>query len=263
MRTMLGVVVVALVGCGHPTTPTTPTIPVVPASPAPTTWLATGQSNMEALTTPPLLASVRVEVRQFGVINADIPAWTPLMTAGPFSAVGGAFAADLADRLQRTVRLIAATRGGTPLAGWEPGGSVRDNLLGRLVGESINGVVFWQGESDALTYDAPTITSYGARLDAVIADWRVTFAQPTLPVVLVGLQRYCNNWPSDGTPQPTCTEPVEWTAIREAQRQVSLRVPHVAFIDASALTTGALHPTDAYAAIGRALAAKAVEIVRP
>jgi hypothetical protein len=246
-------------GCGS-----SAPILTAPSAPAavttPDTWLATGQSNMEALAPAPLVPSSRVEVQQFGFLGADLAAWTPLDSAGPFSAVAGAFAADLADHTGRAVRVIAATKGGTPLSGWEAGGVVREYLIARVRSETIRGVILWQGESDALTYDPAVVESYGRRLEAVIADWRAQFG-PTLPVILVGLQRYCSNWPANGTALATCAEPQEWSAIREAQRQVAASGQRILFVDVSAMTTGDLHPSSAYAAVARALAERAAAVV--
>ncbi len=88
-------------------------------------------------------------------------------------------------------------------------------MLHPLVPYALNGVVWYQGESnigDGAIYEQ--------MLTQLIGTWRNQWQRADLPVVVVQLANFME--PSD-KPQDT-----GWSHVREAQRQVTLKVPHTA-----------------------------------
>jgi hypothetical protein len=158
--------------------------------PAAEVWLAIGQSNMEVLADAVPRGAEQVEVQQFGHDRQfDILAWTPLERAGKFSAVAGEFAVTLSRLRRRPLRIIAAAVGGTPLSCWERGGDCYEDQLGRLRAASvpIDGVIWWQGETEAIIQDPAVIATYGTRLGRFFQLLRSDFHAPRMPIVMVGL----------------------------------------------------------------------------
>jgi hypothetical protein len=222
-------------------------------------WLAIGQSNMEVFADKVPRGADHVEVQQFGHDpQFNIPLWTSLKRAGKFSAVAGEFAATLSRLRRRPVRVIAAAVGGTDLSCWERGGDCYKNQLGRLRAASVPivGVIWWQGETEAITQDPAVIATYATRLRCFFQLLRSDFHAPGMPVVLVGLQRYCGER-SEGGSAVMCDEPPDWRAIRAAQHAVAANLPRVALVDVSDFTSGDLHPIAQYPLIGRLLAEQA------
>jgi hypothetical protein len=225
-------------------------------------WLAIGQSNMEVFADRVPPDADRVEVQQFGHDpQFDIPVWTSLTGAGKFSAVAGQFAATLSRLQRRPVRIVAAAVGGTPLSCWEPGGDCYSDQLGRLraANAPIVGVIWWQGETEAIVQDPADITTYETRLRSFFQLLRSDFQAPRMPIVMVGLQRYCEDM-SNGGSAARCDEPSDWQRIRAAQHAVAATLPQVAIVDVSGFTSGDLHPTAQYSVIGRLLAEQAVRL---
>jgi carbohydrate esterase-like sialic acid-specific acetylesterase len=222
-------------------------------------WLAIGQSNMEVLADTVPQGADHVEVQQFGHDpQFDITVWTSLTRAGKFSAVAGEFAATLSRLRRRPVRIIAAAVGGTDLSCWERGGDCYENQLGRLRAASVPivGVIWWQGETEAIIQDSAVIATYGTRLGRFFQLLRSDFHAPRMPVVMVGLQRYCEERP-ERAPAARCDEPADWQTVRAAQQAVAANVPRVELVDVSGFTSGDLHPIAQYPLIGRMLAERA------
>lgn len=224
-------------------------------------WLASGQSNMEVFADRVPRGADQVEVQQFGHDpQFDIPDWTSLNRAGRFSAVAGSFAVTLSTLRRRPVRIIAATVGGSDLSCWERGGDCYENQLGRVRAARvpIAGVIWWQGETEAIVQDAAVIATYGARLGSFFQLLRSDFSAPRMPIVVVGLQRYCGEG-SEGGSAAKCDEPSDWPTIRAAQQAVAANLTRVALVDVSGFTSGDLHPIAQYPVIGRLLAEQAVK----
>jgi hypothetical protein len=244
-----------LVGCAS----SRPTARLLDARLDAEVWLAMGQSNMEVLTDRTPRGAEHVEVQQFGHDpRFDIPMWTPLKRAGQFSAVAGEFAATLSRLRRRPVRVIAAAVGGSDLACWERGGDCYEDQLGRARAASVPivGVIWWQGETEAIIQDSAVIATYARRLECFFQMLRSDFNAPEMPVVVVGLQRYCEEMPKAGS-AARCDEPPDWQRIRDAQHAVAASLPRVALLDVSDLTSGDLHPIPQYPLIGRLLAEQA------
>jgi len=222
-------------------------------------WLAAGQSNMEVFADRPPRGAEHVEVQQFGHDpRFNIPVWTSLKRAGQFSAVAGEFAATLSRLRRRPVRIIAAAVGGSDLACWERGGDCYEDQLGRLRAAHVRivGVIWWQGETEAIIQDPAPISTYAKRLGCFFQLLRSDFHAPEMPVVVVGLQRYCEEM-SEGGSATACDEPSDWQRIRVAQHAVAANLPRVAIVDVSGFTSGDLHPIAQYPLIGRLLAERA------
>jgi len=80
-----------------------------------------------------------------------------------------------------------------------------------------------------------------------------------MPVVVVGLQRYCEEMSEGGT-ATACDEPSDWQRIRVAQQAVAANLPRVALVDVSGFTPGDLHPIRQYPVIARLLAERAAKL---
>jgi hypothetical protein len=225
-------------------------------------WLAAGQSNMEVFADRPPRGAEHVEVQQFGHDpRFNIPVWTSLKRAGKFSAVAGEFAATLSRLRRRPVRIIAAAVGGSDLACWERGGDCYEDQLGRVRAAHVRiaGVIWWQGETEAIIQDPAPISTYATRLGSFFQLLRSDFHAPDMPVVVVGLQRYCGEMSEGGT-ATACDEPSDWQRIRVAQQAVAANLPRVALVDVSGFTPGDLHPIRQYPVIARLLAERAAKL---
>jgi Carbohydrate esterase, sialic acid-specific acetylesterase len=228
-------------------------------------WLALGQSNMEVFADRAPRGADHIEVQQFGHDpRFNIPEWTPLKRAGKFSAVAGEFAATLWRLRRRPVRIIAAAVGGSDLSCWERGGDCYEDQLGRVRAASVPvvGVIWWQGETEAIIQDPAPIATYAMRLGCFFQTLRSDFNAPGMPVVVVGLQRYCEEMSEWGTGRSSgsCDEPSEWQTIRAAQHSVAAALPRVAVVDVGGFTSGDLHPIPQYPLIGRLLAEQAARL---
>src|SRR4029453_664798 len=169
-----------LVGC----VPTRPTARQLDVRLEGEIWLAAGQTNMEVFADRPPRGADHVEVQQFGHDpRFNIPVWTSLKHAGQFSAVAGEFAATLSRLRRGPVRVIAAAVGGTDLSCWERGGDCYEDQLGRLRAASlpIVGVIWWQGETEAITQDPAVIGTYAMRLGSFFQLLRSDFRAPEMP----------------------------------------------------------------------------------
>lgn len=133
---------------------------------------------------------------------------------------GLTFAKHLIQDLNRPLGLIYCGVGGSPIRSWRPGndGSNYDSMIRRLrmVGGHIKGLIWYQGESDAMT-DAGE-EGYEAALLQMIDTLRKDLNQPDLPVLCVQLARFVWNYPShDRT----------FEKIREIQRRLPSLRSHV------------------------------------
>jgi len=115
---------------------------------------------------------------------------------------------------------------------------------GRATGHAIKGVLWYQGESNAIRME--DVVEYGPLMKLLVADWRARWAQPDLPFYWVQL--------------PAIDEPARrfWPEFREAQRKLTEEIPHSGM--AVALDLGApkdVHPRNKLA-VGERLAALAL-----
>ena len=140
---------------------------------------------------------------------------TPLGGVGP----GLFFAKHLLKRIDGTIGLVFCGRGG-PINLWDTGPRQpgKESLYWTLLdkvragGGNVRGVVWWQGESDALTIGAEDVYE-GAFLNVVDAI-RSGIGNPDLPFIYVQIGRFVH---------PYNSHAAGFERIREIQRQVALK----------------------------------------
>jgi sialate O-acetylesterase len=124
------------------------------------------------------------------------------------------------------VGLVACAHGGTSMAQWNPalkeqgGGSLYGSMLRqvKLAGGKVKGVIWYQGESDAL--GAPeTARSYHRVFTDFIASVRSDFGQPELPFYFVQIGRFIVG-----------ADPKRWNTVQEAERLIPEHVPNTAVV---------------------------------
>lgn len=140
------------------------------------------------------------------------------------AGVGLPFATMMAQQTGVPVGLIACAHGGTSLAQWSPekkgegGNSLYGSMLRqlKLAGDRFAGVLWYQGESDAMGGAAD---AYAKNFTAFINAVRDDVHQPDLPFYFVQIGRFIN--PSD---------PKGWNTVQETQRRIPDRVPNTAVV---------------------------------
>jgi sialate O-acetylesterase len=109
--------------------------------------------------------------------------------------------------------LICTAHGGTSMQQWSPSGkrlggkSLYASMLMsvRATGQPVAGLLWYQGESDANTADAP---KYTRRMKKLVATSRHDLRQPKLPWMIVQIARhFCEGVDSSG-----------WNSVRDQQR---------------------------------------------
>lgn len=100
-------------------------------------------------------------------------------------------------------------------------GAFYNAMIAPLTPFTIRGVIWFQGESNALREDVTT-ARYAQLLSAMIDDWRVRWAQGDFPFLIVGLTNFQpkKNHFKNGFP-----------LVREAQRQTALKLNNVGFVN--------------------------------
>jgi sialate O-acetylesterase len=140
------------------------------------------------------------------------------------AGLGLPFGVIMAETTKVPVGLIACAHGGTSMSQWDPakkaegGNSLYGSMLRqvRLAGGKVRGVLWYQGESDAMNGAAK---EYPKVFADFIGSVRNDLGQPDLPFYLVQIGRFVVN-----------RDPKEWNAVQEAQRQIPNRVPNTATI---------------------------------
>lgn len=214
-----------------------------------TVWLAAGQSNIEIEDS---FAEVEgpVDVLTYSGFKGPehmIHEWMPIYEAPGFSAVGGSFALELADILDEPVHVLAVAESSTPISCWLVTGECFDKNVRQFVGQRFDGVIWWQGETEAMQLFDLLPDGYGEQLRSLVAQWREYFGDPDLPFLIVELQHYQES--------PETSEPSSWEIVRAAQYRIAEKVPNVFLVGSVDLTPeGCLHPTHVYQRIGSRLA---------
>ena len=137
------------------------------------------------------------------------------------------FARLLRRELGCPIGLIPAALGGSPLEAWDPrhasGGPLAANLAGMAAraGGRVKGIVWYQGESDA---EPGRAEGYLKRFLAAAAAWREALGRPRLPILTAQLGRYYSRSPGG--------EDLEWSQVREAQRQAARLDPDITVVPA-------------------------------
>jgi sialate O-acetylesterase len=126
--------------------------------------------------------------------------------------------------LHRIERLHVATEGEQPLrplppykldSAWTPA-ALYNGMIAPVGEYGIRGALWYQGESNAVRHQ-----EYAQLLAAMIGAWREQFGVGDCPFYIVGLANFRNPTHDPNTPS-------DWAHLREAQRQVSLKVPNTA-----------------------------------
>ncbi len=98
----------------------------------------------------------------------------------------------------------------------QPPSGLYNGMIAPLIPVAIRGVVWYQGESNALQ-----AYQYRKLLPALIEGWRSTWRSPDLPFLIVQLP---NHGPAVSVPQQSA-----WAELREAQ-MMAARLPHTALV---------------------------------
>jgi sialate O-acetylesterase len=140
------------------------------------------------------------------------------------AGLGLPFATMMVQQTNVPVGLIACAHGGTSLAQWSPekknegGNSLYGSMLRqlKLAGERFTGVLWYQGESDAMSGAGD---AYHKNFTAFINAVRDDLRQPDLPFYFVQIGRFING-----------ADPKGWNTVQDAQRRIPERVPNTAVI---------------------------------
>ncbi len=177
------------------------------------------------------------------------------------AGLGLPFGIALADALGTPIGLIPAAHGGTSLDQWSPslkplgGRSLYGAMLERIrrAGGRLRGILWYQGESDAISIDLAR--TYAARLDAWIAAARADTGMADLPFIAVQIGRVVEPpdrqgvWPG-------------WNLVQEALRTLPHRIPRTAVTSAIDLPLVDLIHIDTHGLVrlGRRLAKLALKL---
>jgi sialate O-acetylesterase len=139
----------------------------------------------------------------------------------PIGGVGPGiyFAKHIFDKTGRPVALLPCALGGSTIEQWDPSGkSLGDSSLYgatinkiNLVGRNIKGILWWQGESEALAFKTET---YEDRFLNLIDSFRKDIGNPELPIIYVQIGKF------------NIRDSVmdrEWEKIREIQRDILIK----------------------------------------
>jgi sialate O-acetylesterase len=135
------------------------------------------------------------------------------------------FARRLKQELGHPIALLPAALGGSPLDAWHPNsGPLFANLMAMVkrTGGKVRGMLWYQGETDA---EPGKAGDYLERFLTAVAGWRRALGQPDLPILTVQLARYR----SAANPGE---EDLEWSQLREAQRQAAHEIPGLTVVPA-------------------------------
>jgi sialate O-acetylesterase len=138
---------------------------------------------------------------------------------------GLAFAKHLVQFVDRPLGLVYCGVGGSPIKSWDPTvkGSNYEAMIRRIamVGGKIKGLVWYQGESDAMTPGAEDV--YEAAILKLIDSVRNDTGLHELPILCVQLGRFVWNYDSHGR---------GFEKIRDIQRRLPTMRPHVYTVSA-------------------------------
>jgi len=138
---------------------------------------------------------------------------------------GLAFAKHLAQFVDRPLGLVYCGVGGSPIKSWDPTvkGSNYEAMIRRIamVGGKIKGLIWYQGESDAMTFGAEDV--YEAALLQLFDSVRKDTGLPGLPILCVQLGRFVWNYDSHDK---------GFEKIRDIQRRVPTMRPKVYTVSA-------------------------------
>ncbi len=244
-------------------------------------WVCSGQSNMEwtmdLCNRPEDIQSADLPLlRQFHVARAESAeprvdvqsSWTVSSpaTAGKFTAVGFHFGRKILAETGVPVGLIHTAWGGTPIEPWitpeaqkpiPEGLNVPINIpfspckwnvlynamIHPLVKNPIKGVIWYQGESNAIFDPRPNVeNAYLAKMQALVSGWRKAWGIGDFPFYYVQL---ATNEPPTDDPSGGAPKSVDWGKVCMAQMK-ALKIPNtgmaVAIDLADPANTADIHP---------------------
>ena len=142
------------------------------------------------------------------------------------AGLGLPFAVAMVEATGVPVGLVACAHGGTSMEQWNPskkdqgGKSLYGSMLRqvKLAGGKVKGVLWYQGESDALS-GCQAWKPYPQVFSDFIAAVRSDFGQPELPFYLVQIGRFVAGM-----------DPKGWNAVQDTQRTLPDRVPNTAVV---------------------------------
>jgi sialate O-acetylesterase len=138
---------------------------------------------------------------------------------------GLAFARHMVKFVNRPLGLVYCGVGGSPIKSWDPSlkGSNYEAMIRRIamVGGKIKGLIWYQGESDAMTPGAEDL--YEAAILKLIDSVRRDTRLPNLPVLCVQIARFVWNYDSHAH---------SFEKIRDIQRRLSSLRPNVYTVSA-------------------------------
>ena len=225
-------------------------------------WLAAGQSNMgeESSFGPDQFDDTDIHIFHQSTLQESNTGWRS--TAEPFvsSTVATHFARWLQPHIGVPVGIILAAEGSTPLAWWHPslssgvGGQEYRFLIQPIQPYPISGVLWWQGESDALSGSAVCYGGemscpemYSEHFAGMITGWRDAWDIGEIPFLFVQMQRV--SYPDVD---------LSWPLVRQGQLE-ALSLNNTGMVVSFDLTDGDLHPTNKEPIAARlALAARAI-----
>ncbi len=140
------------------------------------------------------------------------------------AGLGLPFAVAMVESTGVPIGLVASAHGGTSMEQWNPakkeqgGNSLYGSMLRqvKLAGGKVRGVLWYQGESDAM---GGAWKVYPKVFSDFIAAVRSDFGQPELPFYYVQIGRFVNG-----------SDPKGWNAVQDAQRVLVDRVPNTAVV---------------------------------
>lgn len=176
----------------------------------------------------------------------------------PWGGIGPdlAFAEAVTQATGRHVGLVPCAFGGTSMDQWDPalrdqgGGSLYGNMIERIraVGGNLRGLLWYQGESDALP---GVVDEYARKFLNFVDCLRRDTGLPNLPVIYVQIGRFC----LETRPQESA-----WERVQELQRQLAKQRPNLWVVPAVDLPLDDLIHVSAggHARLGRRLAEAAL-----
>lgn len=192
-------------------------------------WVIAGQSNASGTGTGPADDPPELGLHQFGNDETWKLASHPLEDATRSRhpvTVHGVFQAhapwlNFARRLKRElgypIGLIPCALGGSPIALWQPGAKLHENLVEmvRLAGGAVKGVAWHQGESDAFSGKS---SAYADAFRSMVRGVRAALGKEDLPFITGQLAL----WTSASTPGAHR----EIVVMREHQRRLARELGH-------------------------------------
>ena len=218
-------------------------------------WLLTGQSNMEGVgdmvdveTPDPMVMCFESRERwaraeeplHWLAESPDVVHWTfppeereariaeRRKNRPKGAGLGLSFGKEMVRLTKVPVGLVPCAHGGTSMEQWNParaaeeGKSLYGSMLRRFraVGGRVRGVLWYQGESDALAGKPEVVAAYAARFEELIAAMRKDCGDAELPFLYAQLCRLTD-------PKRTGEG---WNLVQEVQRTLPDRVKRVACI---------------------------------